>query len=144
MRSGHGQLDRVISLPDQLHSKFGQTGIFFPSHWDRHPLPSLLHRTMKFFILNCFIDSRSQSENLLILLPTKHLSFLLSDMPKICYVTVINLYFASLQYVKHAVKNEANFSSSIRGYINYLNYKANLYILKHPWKIHIQNSQIYI
>lgn len=34
---------------------------------------------------------------------------------------VINLYFTSLQYAKHAVKNEANFSSSIRGFMNCLN-----------------------
>lgn len=33
----------------------------------------------------------------------------------------IHLYFASLQYAKHAVKNEANFSSSIRDYMSYLN-----------------------
>lgn len=33
---------------------------------------------------------------------------------------VINLYFVFLQHVKHTVKNGANFSSSIKGYRDYL------------------------
>lgn len=121
MRSGHGQLIQPIARSGQQYSEFGPSKeALFPSHWDSLPLPSLLWRTMKCFVLSCFIDSRLQNQSLLISLPTKHLSFSLNNVPKIFYVTNTGLYFASLQYVKHAVKNEANFSISIRGYMNYL------------------------